>query len=358
MAFYWGAGNHSTIEPDRNATFGEEDALIAEYGKIKENFVDKGIPVILGEYGAWKRNAIDNANYLPKDLDKHNQSVDYWTKYVTKQAKANGIIPYYFETGFMFDRANNVIKDQPLLDAIIAGYNQSVSYVTLANRSTNLLMDGMYRFDNGSNAGQYGNSGATAQQWSIETVGNYVMLKNRASNLYLDGMYRNSNGSVVGQYGFSGSDAQYWTRETAGNYVKFKNKATGLYLDGMGSTTNGADLFQWSQSSSFNQQWSINITGSAKMISLDKKDISEESDFSIAFFPNPFSTEFKIEATKSNEPIHVSIFDVTGKKVQEAASSSEASQLLMGASLQPGLYLVKVEGVNSNFSKSFKILKK
>ena len=359
MVYYWGAGNHSTIEPERNAT-GEEETLIDnEFKKIKENFVDKGIPVILGEYGAWKRNATDNANYLPKDLDKHNQSVDYWTKYVTKQAKANGIIPYYFETGFMFDRANNVVKDQPLLDAIIAGYNQSVSYVTLVNRSTNLLMDGMYRFDNGSNAGQYGNSGATAQQWSIETVGSYVMLKNRASNLYLDGMYRNSNGSVVGQYSSSGSDAQYWTREITGNYVKFKNKATGLYLDGMGSTTNGADLFQWSQSSSFNQEWSVNTTGiqTLKMNSFSQ-DIEEDSDFSVAFFPNPFNTEFKIEAKKSNEPIHVSIFDVTGKKVQEAASTPESTQLLMGASLQPGLYLVKVEGVNSNFSKSFKILKK
>ena len=360
MVYYWGAGNHSTIEPERNAT-GEEETLIDnEFKKIKENFVDKGIPVILGEYGAWKRNATDNANYLPKDLDKHNQSVDYWTKYVTKQAKANGIIPYYFETGFMFDRANNVVKDQPLLDAIIAGYNQSVSYVTLVNRSTNLLMDGMYRFDNGSNAGQYGNSGATAQQWSIETVGSYVMLKNRASNLYLDGMYRNSNGSVVGQYSYSGSDAQYWTRETTGSYVKFKNKATGLYLDGMGNTTNGADLFQWSQSSSFNQQWSINATGSqsAKMNSLAIDDISEDSEFSVAFFPNPFRTEFKIEPTKSNEPIRVRIFDITGKKVQEAASSSDSKQLLMGASLQPGLYIVQVEGVNSNFSKSFKIIKK
>ncbi|MCD0469965.1 RICIN domain-containing protein [Flavobacterium sp. JAS] len=236
----------------------------------------------------------------------------------------------------------------------------SVSYVTLGNRATNLLMDGMYRFDNGSNAGQYANSGATAQQWSIETVGNYVMLKNRASGLYLDGMYRNSNGSVAGQYSYSGSDAQYWTRETAGNYVKFKNKATGLYLDGMGATTNGADLFQWSQSSSFNQQWSINIVGSqsAKMNSLSKNDIEEDSNFSIAFFPNPFSNEFKIEATKSKEPIRVSIFDVTGKKVQEAASTLESAHLLMGSSLQPGLYLVQVEGVNSNFSKTFKILKK
>ncbi|UUF12504.1 MULTISPECIES: RICIN domain-containing protein [Flavobacterium] len=164
---------------------------------------------------------------------------------------------------------------------------------------------------------------------------------------------------VVGQYSSSGSDAQYWTGETAGSYVKFKNKATGLYLDGMGTTTNGANLFQWSQSSSFNQQWSINITvsQSLKMNSISQ-DISEDSELSIAFFPNPFNTEFKIESTKSNEPIRVSIFDVTGKKVQEAVSAPELKHMLMGASLQPGLYLVKVEGINSNFSKSFKILKK
>jgi len=235
----------------------------------------------------------------------------------------------------------------------------SATYVTLANRGTNLLMDGMYRLDNGSNAGQYSNSGATAQQWSIETVGNYVMLKNRASGLYLDGMSRSSNGSVVGQYSNSGSDAQYWTRETAGSYFKFKNKATGMYLDGMGTTTNGADLFQWSQSSSFNQEWSINIVGaqSLKMNSFSQ-DISEDSDFSITCFPNPFSNEFKIEAKKLNEPIRVSIFDVTGKKVQEKESTPESVQLLMGATLQSGLYIVQVKGVSSNFSKSFKIIKK
>ncbi|MDR7210703.1 RICIN domain-containing protein [Flavobacterium piscis] len=241
----------------------------------------------------------------------------------------------------------------------VAPFVPSGSYVTLANRSTGLLMDGMYRFDNASNAGQYANSGSTAQQWSIETVGNYVMLKNRASNLYLDGMYSTANGSTAGQYSYSGSDAQYWTLETAGSYVKFKNKVTGLYLDGMGSTTNGVDLYQWSQSGSFNQQWSMNIVGqSAKMNSVFKEDISEESIFSIDFYPNPFVNDFKIEATKLNEPIRVSIFDVTGKKVEAAESSPDSGQLLMGSSLKPGLYIVLVEGVNLNFSKSFKILKK
>jgi aryl-phospho-beta-D-glucosidase BglC (GH1 family) len=358
MVYYWGAGNHSTIEPERNAT-GEEETLIDnEFKRIKENFVDKGIPVILGEYAAWKRNAIDNANYLPKDLDKHNQSVDYWTKYVTKQAKANGIIPYYFETGRMLDRVNNVVKDQPLYDAIIAGYNDS-AYVTLANRATGLRIDGMGRTTNGSNCGQWPSGGSFNQQWIIETVGNYVMLKNRATGLYLDGMYGSSNGSVAGQYSYSGSDAQYWTRETVGSYVKFKNKATGLYLDGMGSTTNGDDLYQWSESSSFNQQWSMNIVGqSAKMSSMSKDEISEESNFSINFSPNPFVNDFKVEATKLNEPIRVSIFDVTGKKVEAADSSLESGKLLMGSSLKPGFYIVLVEGVNLSFSKSFKIIKK
>ena len=122
MVYYWGAGNHSTIEPDRNATYGEEDAITAEFKKIKEKFVDKGIPVVLGEYAVWRRNAINNKNFLPKDMDMHNKSVDYWATFATKTAKANGLLPFWWEIGFMLDRANNVVKDQPMLDAIKEGY--------------------------------------------------------------------------------------------------------------------------------------------------------------------------------------------------------------------------------------------
>lgn len=120
MAYYWGAGNHSTIEPERNATFGEEDALIEEFGKMKK-FVDKGIPVVLGEYASWRRTA-SSSKFVPKDLDMHNKSVEYWATFATKQAKANGLLPFWWEIGFTLDRANNAVKDQALLDAIIAGY--------------------------------------------------------------------------------------------------------------------------------------------------------------------------------------------------------------------------------------------
>ncbi|MDR7210685.1 glycoside hydrolase family 44 protein [Flavobacterium piscis] len=232
----------------------------------------------------------------------------------------------------------------------------SVTYVTLANRGTGLLMDGMYRSDNGSNAGQYANSGATAQQWSIETVGNYVMLKNRATNLYLDGMYRSSNGSVTGQYSYSGSDAQYWTRETAGSYVKFKNKATGLYIDGIGNKTNGADLAQWSSSSHFNQQWSINTVSSAKMSSISEQNSTEESSLPIVLYPNPFSSAITLKVDEPNKINDISIFDMTGKLVESIPHSEITSSMSIGSSLTPNIYIVKVSAADG--VKTFKIVKK
>jgi endoglucanase len=354
MVYYWGSGNHSTIEPDRNATGEEETAIDAEFKKIKENFVDKGIPVILGEYAAWRRNATNNANYLPKDLDKHNQSVNYWTKYVTKQAKANGIIPYYFETGFMFDRANNVVKDQPMLDALIAGYNQSVTYVSLGNRATGLRIDGMGRTTNGSNCGQWPSGGSFNQQWIIETVGNYVMLKNRATGLYLDGMYRNTNGSVAGQYSYSGSDAQYWTRETVGSYSKFKNKATGLYLDGMGYTTNGADLAQWSSSGSFNQQWTVTVSG-ARLSATEEVSV-EQNDGNARLSPNPFTTGITVSIRDPKVVRSIAMFDFAGRQVETIEHENVKHEQTMGAHLNTGLYIIQINGVNSR--QSFKVIKK
>ena len=75
MVYYWGAGNHSTIEPDCNDTYGEEDVITAEFQEMKQKFVDKGIPVVLGEYASWRR--IEPHKPLPKDTLMHNKSVDY-----------------------------------------------------------------------------------------------------------------------------------------------------------------------------------------------------------------------------------------------------------------------------------------
>lgn len=70
MFYYWGTGHHSLIEPDRNATWGGEDAHDQYFQRIKEKFVDKGIPVLMGEYGAYRRTT-------PQDSVTHNDAVDY-----------------------------------------------------------------------------------------------------------------------------------------------------------------------------------------------------------------------------------------------------------------------------------------
>lgn len=120
MAFYWGEGYHSEIEPERNATYGEEDAVDASMALAKTKFVDKGIPVILGEYGAYRR---DNAQHVPWDLETHNNSVDYWITYVTKKAIDNGLIPFWWDTGGALDRANYTVKDHRTIEALVASGN-------------------------------------------------------------------------------------------------------------------------------------------------------------------------------------------------------------------------------------------
>jgi endoglucanase len=118
MAYYWGSGYHSTIEPERNATYGEENDHIADFNKMKTKFVDKGIPVIMGEYGAYRR---DRSANVPKDLALHNASVDYWITFVTKEALARGIKPFWWDIGGALDRRNNTVKDQRTIDALLAG---------------------------------------------------------------------------------------------------------------------------------------------------------------------------------------------------------------------------------------------
>lgn len=120
MFYYWGEGHHSTIEHDRNATWGEEEDVTNLFLKMKTKFVNKGIPVIMGEYGAFRRN---DATHVPADLETHNDAVDYWITYVTREAIANGVIPFWWDTGGALDRVNYTVKDQRTLDALVAGGN-------------------------------------------------------------------------------------------------------------------------------------------------------------------------------------------------------------------------------------------
>lgn len=122
MFYYWGSGYHSTTDTARNATWGEEADLDKFFKSMKTQFVDKGIPVILGEFGAIRRDLSGEA------LTLHLNSRAYFLKTVVKQAKANGIIPFYWDAGGMgtnssaiFNRTNNTVFDAQALTALQDG---------------------------------------------------------------------------------------------------------------------------------------------------------------------------------------------------------------------------------------------
>ncbi|HMO62577.1 MAG TPA: cellulase family glycosylhydrolase [Ferruginibacter sp.] len=116
MFYYWGKDYHSTTDPTRNATWGEEADVDKYFGMMKTKFVDKGIPVVLGEYCAMRRNTLTG-----EALALHLASRAHFHKYVTQKAKANGLIPFFWDTGSLLSRSSNAVLDQQTLDALIEG---------------------------------------------------------------------------------------------------------------------------------------------------------------------------------------------------------------------------------------------
>jgi endoglucanase len=123
MFYYWGAGYHSTADTERNANWGEEADLEKNFKLMKTQFVDKGIPVVLGEFGAIRRTTL-----IGDALTLHLASRAYYLKTVVKQAKANGLIPFYWDEGSLddkgfgiFKRSDNTIYDQQALTALQDG---------------------------------------------------------------------------------------------------------------------------------------------------------------------------------------------------------------------------------------------
>lgn len=114
MFYYWGNGYHSTTDVTRKATWGEEAYLDSSLALMKSKFVDKGIPVIIGEYAVGKRNLSP-----PSDEALHLASRLYYYRYFVGSAKNKGIIPFCWDTNMgIFDRGAAKVLDQDVVNAI------------------------------------------------------------------------------------------------------------------------------------------------------------------------------------------------------------------------------------------------
>lgn len=127
--YFWGTANHvpSGSYTRYNSTWGEEDYVREQFQIMKEKFVDKGVPVVLGEYGAnWRE-------FTNSSIQKrHDASIWLFHKTVNEEAIKRGIIPCVWDInsanrngagGIMciIDRSKPAVFDTNSLNGIMAG---------------------------------------------------------------------------------------------------------------------------------------------------------------------------------------------------------------------------------------------
>lgn len=118
--YYWGKDYHSKTDTAYNAAWGEESTIEEMLGLMKQQFADKGIPIIIGEFGAYKRKLES-----PSDQKLHDASVEYFQEYFVRSAISKGFVPFYWDINMgLFDRSKGKIRDKEILKAIMQGANE------------------------------------------------------------------------------------------------------------------------------------------------------------------------------------------------------------------------------------------
>jgi endoglucanase len=104
----WQWGKNAT-DPKATDTWGNEDHVDAQFAKMKFAFIDKGVPVILGEYCAGMKSQFPG-------MDKYRR---LWNEYVTESAVNHGLVPMLWDTGSIIARNTGIPKDTELIEMII-----------------------------------------------------------------------------------------------------------------------------------------------------------------------------------------------------------------------------------------------
>lgn len=84
----WGS---IATDPAATETWANESYVDAEFQKMKTNFIDQGVGVILGEFGAIVRTDVEGSETFRK----------YYLHYVSNSARTHGMVPVYWDNGFI-----------------------------------------------------------------------------------------------------------------------------------------------------------------------------------------------------------------------------------------------------------------
>lgn len=136
--YYWGEENYSTTDKEHNANYSKsaKSTVTGQYAgeaytdsvfkALKEGFVDRGYPVVIGEYAVIRRMHLTGDN-----LRKHLNSRVAWYKRVNELSKQYGFIPFAWDTGSEGLNDNTIvyrqnghtgIREPEVLDAMREAY--------------------------------------------------------------------------------------------------------------------------------------------------------------------------------------------------------------------------------------------
>ncbi|MBM6993441.1 MAG: glycoside hydrolase family 5 protein [Prevotella sp.] len=122
--YYWYGHSPARASSDRIAPDAQRTAIQTNMNSLKSNFVDKGFPVIVGEYGCNHKTLATTVGTQAN----HDESVKFWYQFSTEYAYEAGLIPFAWDTNNLgrpnmtiFNRNGLSVNDQTIYDGVFAG---------------------------------------------------------------------------------------------------------------------------------------------------------------------------------------------------------------------------------------------
>ena len=122
----WGA---TAKDVYRKSTWGQEDYMNSQLKSMYDKFVTQGYPVVIGEFGSVDKTSADSSNTTYREI---------FAKTLCSYAKKYGAVPVYWDNGYngaygfgLFNRSNNTITQQTIINAIMSGIGTSTANSTI-----------------------------------------------------------------------------------------------------------------------------------------------------------------------------------------------------------------------------------
>ena len=118
--YFWGQAYHYAADPTRNCVAPEEGDIDEGFQQLADQYVSKGIPVMIGEFGAASKPSLAATNATESAWNIASEY--YWHKYVAESARGHGLSPFFWSTpGTPFDWTSGAVNDAQKISALTGG---------------------------------------------------------------------------------------------------------------------------------------------------------------------------------------------------------------------------------------------